>query len=1471
MKYLYFLFFVFISFYLSAQNTTCSAIDPFCTADGVDFPSNTNSGNAEVGPNYGCLGTDTPNPSWFYLKIDEPGDLFMLIEQNSAADFTGTGLDVDFVAWGPFTEAEYLAGICGDLTGGNIVPGDGTSGTSNTTTTQGCSYSGNAVENFNIIGANAGDYFVLLITNWGNAPGFIRMNQTNTKGGSTDCSILDSTLGPDQNVCEGDTVVLDATPTAGTAISYNWSLDTGAGFNNFTPTQTGATLTIDGTTGVAKVTGTYRVELVDINGVTETDEAVITFSTTPIANNTTKIEQCDDDNNSLWSFDLTTRNTDIIGAQDATQFTISYYTNQSDADTDTDPITSPATYINTSNPQTIYARIANNGNVDCYNTTNFEIEVYDTPIANPVTNLHECDDNNDDSWDFNLDSQSGTILGTQDTTQFTITYHTSLVDADADANPITTSTSYTNLSNPQTIFVRIDNNDNNDCYNTTSFEIEVFDTPTANIVTKIDECDDNNDGFFDFDLTTKNTDILGAQDATQFTITYHTSIADADADTNPIATPSAYTNTSSPQTIFVRIDNNDNNNCYDTTDFEIEVYKSAFPSTTIALLGSCDDTSVGSDFDGFIIFDLTQRETEILNGQSTADFTLTYFTDAGYTTQIPVGDIANFTNTVAGGQTIYVRMTNNLNANCYSDTSFEIEVFPLPVLNTSPGIPPYELIQCDDPSNDAEANFNLNQANGDVINPVTTETFIYYTSEALAIAGVPGTEIPDATAYFVTGSVDQVWVRVVTVNGCFRTAMVNLIIRPSQINPDYQLYECDDFLDIDGNDTPTNNDTDGITTFDFQDEIDLILAPFAGTAGVSVSCHHTEADSDAGINPIDPTTYSNYRNKTSANQERIWVRIVSTLGNDCLANGNFITLNANQVPIANTVADLKLCDNDDDGDNTNGIGVLFDLESQTNLIRETGTVATDFPITYHLSKADADTGNSPQSSPFSNTTNGQTIYARIVNTATGCVNAHIEFSLIVNSLPIIDFTNISLASECDNDDDGDDTNEIGVTFDLGSLRDDFKNLQPDIATVNYIVTYHENLTDAQASPGLNPLSDLYPNIINNQTIFVRIENDNTGCIRIEESPIFLVVNPLPILTPITIAPACDNDEDGDDTNGSVTWNLDDYIGDFTSMQTTTDPVTVTFHTTLSGASSTPFTDEITTTSAYLNTSNPEQIFVRVTNNITGCFRAIHAFDLIVNPLPEFELADESLVCENILPHEISVENPTESDYLYEWFNSNGVSIGNDQTLIITDTNDITVAGVYYLVTATNPTTFCERTKSIRVWKSSIATITDADIITVEFSSPENSIEVLTANLGSGDYEFALEHPRDSRYYQDDPKFVDLMGGIYTLLVRDKNGCGETSIEVVLIDYPRFLTPNNDSYNDTWQLLGVESAKFTVSPIEIYDRYGKLVTIINATDIGWDGTYNGAALPSGGFWFALTLTDQLGKTTLHRGNFSLVRR
>jgi hypothetical protein len=45
------------------------------------------------------------------------------------------------------------------------------------------------------------------------------------------------------------------------------------------------------------------------------------------------------------------------------------------------------------------------------------------------------------------------------------------------------------------------------------------------------------DGFFTIDLTSQDAEVLGGQDPTQFTVTYYTSQADADAGTNPSFTP----------------------------------------------------------------------------------------------------------------------------------------------------------------------------------------------------------------------------------------------------------------------------------------------------------------------------------------------------------------------------------------------------------------------------------------------------------------------------------------------------------------------------------------------------------------------------------------------------------------------------------------------------------------------------------------------------------------------------------------------------------------------------------------------------------------------------------------------------------------------------------------------------------------------------------------------------------------------
>jgi len=55
-------------------------------------------------------------------------------------------------------------------------------------------------------------------------------------------------------------------------------------------------------------------------------------------------------------------------------------------------------------------------------------------------------------------------------------------------------------------------------------------------------------------------------------------------------------------------------------------------------------------------------------------------------------------------------------------------------------------------------------------------------------------------------------------------------------------------------------------------------------------------------------------------------------------------------------------------------------------------------------------------------------------------------------------------------------------------------------------------------------------------------------------------------------------------------------------------------------------------------------------------------------------------------------------------------------------------------------------------------------------------------------------------------------------------------------------------------------------INIFDRYGKLIISLDPESDGWDGTYNGAKLPSTDYWFVVTRANG----QVHKGHFSMKR-
>lgn len=128
----------FYSQYAHSQGADCSDANPFCTGSSYNFPAST---GVPDGGSYACLGS-TPNPAWYCLNVSTNGDIVINISQTDA---TGSGLDVDFICYGPYPS---LAVACSNQTGDCLGPG--TNPLSSNTGCSGnvvdCSYSINATE-----------------------------------------------------------------------------------------------------------------------------------------------------------------------------------------------------------------------------------------------------------------------------------------------------------------------------------------------------------------------------------------------------------------------------------------------------------------------------------------------------------------------------------------------------------------------------------------------------------------------------------------------------------------------------------------------------------------------------------------------------------------------------------------------------------------------------------------------------------------------------------------------------------------------------------------------------------------------------------------------------------------------------------------------------------------------------------------------------------------------------------------------------------------------------------------------------------------------------------------------------------------------------------------------------------------------------------------------------------------------------
>ncbi|MEN9335130.1 MAG: hypothetical protein RLZZ500_117 [Bacteroidota bacterium] len=354
---------------------------------------------------------------------------------------------------------------------------------------------------------------------------------------------------------------------------------------------------------------------------------------------------------------------------------------------------------------------------------------------------------------------------------------------------------------------------------------------------------------------------------------------------------------------------------------------------------------------------------------------------------------------------------------------------------------------------------------------------------------------------------------------------------------------------------------------------------------------------------------------------------------------------------------------------------------------------------------------------------------------------------------------------------------------------------------------------------------------------------NPNCSDETSFTVTIVPTPVANIIPLALRTFCDTDGTND---GLFNVALSQFNPTVLGAQVGPEFV-VTYHATLADA---------TTNTAAISQTTTTLVYVRVSNTLApDCFD-VKAIQIVINKLPVPTPMD-GIMCYNtftnhlIQPYIIN-SGLSAASHTIKWYNEQGQQVG-------TGTYYTAVAPGVYSVIATNNSTGCASDEVF-------VTVTPSEPAIVAYTVNEDFADTQSITVetqGTGDYEYQL----DNGAFQDSPTFNNVMSGFHTITVRDKNGCGLTVTNAIVVNYPHFFTPNGDGANETWNIKSLSDQE--VAYIYIYDRYGKLLTRIKPSSSGWDGNYNNTQMPADDYWFIVNYKKD-GEEKEFKAHFALKR-
>jgi len=666
-----------------------------------------------------------------------------------------------------------------------------------------------------------------------------------------------------------------------------------------------------------------------------------------------------------------------------------------------------------------------------------------------------------------------------------------------------------------------------------------------------------------------------------------------------------------------------------------------------------------------------------------------------------------------------------------------------------------------------------------------------------------------------------------------------------------------------------------ITIIQCDDDLDAISAFNLTVKNPEISANFanetiTYYTSLAGANTADatqlittPLAFTN----TTAGTMPVWARVVNSNGCFSVAKLTLVVA-VSQFPPTYSYSVPPECDDilAADGTSTGNPNInkrdgisAFDLrEAIKDIESKLPPPLSNYTIKYYRNKADGllqndANGNSLAIAPseYANFRNdipyAQNIWVRVNNNLSfDCGFGFGDYiKLTVEKLP---YANpVSIPRQCDDNQDG------ILSFDTSNLETTLKGTNQTFpVTVTYFDAANNPLKDENGVSITSPFPNTF--LTKSQTIKAVVTNNTTQkCF--EETTIQFIVDDLPEAFAIdpNLTSRCDNELDPMTQDGKLPFDTSTFQSTILNGQI---GMNVKYFDQNGNPLPSPLPNPYVT--------GTQNIRIVVENPInTTCFDEL-TIPFIVKPLPKINLntdgSEDNLVCQNDPTFFVQLnagiqDGSSTSNYTYIW--------SKDGTVLPTEkgyTLDVNAEGVYTVEVSNSVN--CGRTRTIKVTASNEAQI---DSIQIRDMTDINTVTVILIPDGQGDYEYSIDDPYGP--WQNSNFFDNVSAGIHEVYINDKNGCGLISRTISVVGVPKFFTPNNDGHNDYWGIKGVNASFYSNSIIYIFNRFGKLLKQwVPSSSEGWDGTFNGAPMPSDDYWYTIKLED--GREA--KGHFSLKR-